>query len=214
VSKTQRDIITRELPYLDAKIKVIYNPLPEISHIDIEGDDFGYFGGPNFLKGFHTLCQALMHTSNINSKLPSIHATKFQSINEKLAETLRKLGFLLYGKLDNYEYEKLYKRVRAVIVPSIWNEPWGYVVVEALTRGRFLVTSSSGSIPEQVKGCNGVILCEPGNSKELAEAIQFVSGLDREEIIDFGFQNKEIYLKKFSDESTLRRFTSVCENLT
>jgi glycosyltransferase involved in cell wall biosynthesis len=214
VSKAQKNIITKVEPSLSAKIHVIYNPLPEPSYIDIEGNDFGYFGGLDFSKGFHILCKAMMHINRVNHKSTRIHATKFPDSDEQLIRSLGQLGILPYGKLDSDEYEKVYRQVRAVIVPSIWPEPWPYVVVEAIIRGRFIIASSTGGIPEQVEGCKGTLLFESGNHKQLAEAIEFVRSLNRETITDLGFQNKETFLKRFDDETTIRRFIGVYEHLT
>jgi len=214
VSKVQRDMIIKGEPSLRDKTCVIYNPLPEISCKETEGDDFGYYGGPNYLKGFHILYQAMMRISHTNRKAIKVHATKFASSSRQFAKSLSELGILLYGKLNNEEYDKLYRQIRAVIVPSIWCEPWPYVVVEAIIRGRFLIASSIGGIPEQVEGCKGALLFETGNYEQLAEAIESVRSLKRETIIDLGFQNKETFLKRFDNETTIRRFINVYENLT
>ena len=214
VSKVQRDMIIKGEPSLRDKTFVVYNPLPELSYVEMEGDDFGYFGGPNYLKGFHTLCHAMMHINHADRRVINTHATKFSSSFKHLAKSLSRLGILLYGKLDNDEYEKIYRQIRAVIVPSIWHEPWPYVVVEAIIKGRFVIASNIGGIPEQVEGCKGALLCETGNYKRLAEAIEFVRSSRRETIIDLGFQNKETFLKRFDNETTVRRFISVYEHLT
>ena len=214
VSKVQRDMIIKGEPSLRDKTYVIHNPLPELSCTEMEGDDFAYFGGPNYRKGFHILYQAMMRINHTNRRVTKIHATKFASSSKQLAKSLSGLGILLYGKLYNDEYEKLYRQIRAVIVPSIWHEPWPYVVVEAIIRGRFVIASSTGGIPEQVKGCKGALLFETGNYEQLAEAIEFVRSLKRETIVDLGFQNKETFLKRFDNETTIRRFIDVYENLT
>lgn len=214
VSKVQRDMIIKGEPSLRGKTYVIYNPLPEISRTEMEGDDFGYYGGPNYLKGFHILYQAMMRIKHTNRKAIKIHATKFASFSKQVAKSLSGKSILLYGKLNNEEYDKLYRQIRAVIVPSIWSEPWPYVVVEAIIRGRFVIASSIGGIPEQVEGCKGSLLFETGNYEQLAEALESVKSLERETIIDLGFQNKETFLKRFDNETTIKRFISVFDSLT
>ena len=213
VSKVQRKMIVEGVPSLGDKTSVIYNPLPPVSCIETEGDDFGYYGGPNRLKGFHTICQAMTHISHTNLEAIKIHGTKFINFSKKFTTLLSELGILLHGKLNTEEYDELYKQIRAVIVPSIWSEPWPYVVVEAIAKGRFLIASNIGGIPEQLEGCKGALLFESGNYKQLAEAIVYVNGLKRETVIDLGFQNKETFLKRFNNENTIRNFINVCEDL-
>ena len=213
VSKAQRDIVIKGEPSLRDKTYVIHNPIPELSYTEMEGDDFGYFGGPNYLKGFHTLYRALMYINNADQRVMKIHATKFLSSSKQFTKSLTRIGILPYGKLDNKEYKKLYRRVQAVIVPSTWHEPWPYVVVEALVQGRFVIASRVGGIPEQVEGCKGVMLFEAGNYNELADSMKFVAGLEKEKIVDLGFQNRETFLKRFDNESSLKGFIGVCERL-
>jgi glycosyltransferase involved in cell wall biosynthesis len=127
---------------------------------------------------------------------------------------LSELGFLLYNKLDKNELDKVYENIRAVVFPSIWYEPWPYVVVEALIKGRFIIASRIGGIQEQVDGCKGVILFEAGNPNELADAMSLVASLKREEIVDLGFKNREAFLRRFDNESTIKSFIGLCERLT
>lgn len=216
VSRLQREMIIDRAPYLRDKTFVIHNPLPELSHIEMKGDDFGYFGGPNYLKGFNTLYQAaiLMRKANQSANTQTkIHATKFFEASTQLHESPSNLGILLYGKLEEDGYKKLYGQIRAVIVPSIWHEPWPYVVVEAIIGGRFVVASRVGGIPEQLEGCKGALLCEPGNPRQLAEAIESVKCLNRETIVELGSQSRETFLKRFNNETTIKSFSSVCDSL-
>jgi len=213
VSKAQRNMITKCEPSLFEKTCVIYNPLPELSCIEMEGDDFGYFGGPNYLKGFRTLYQSMIDIKRSNLEL-KIQATRFSDCEEQLTESLHRLGFVLHEKLGEDEYEKLYKKIRSVIVPSLWHEPWPYVVVEAIIRGRFVIASRMGGIPEQVEGCESAMLCDPNNPKQLTEAIEFVRSLNRENITELGLKSRENFLKRFDNETTIRSFIGICEHLT
>jgi len=213
VSKSQKSIVVEKEPSLHKKLHIIYNPLPRLALSEMKGDDFGYFGGPDVLKGFRVLYQALSHLNRTGSRLMRIHSTKFQAHSEQVARTLSRLGFLLYNKLDKSELDKVYENIRAVVVPSVWHEPWPYVVVEALVQGRFVIASRVGGIPEQVEGCKGVMLFEAGDYNKLADSMEFVAGLDREKIADYGFQNRETFLRRFDNESSIKGFISVCEHL-
>jgi len=216
VSRAQRDIIVKYLPSLAAKVRVIYNPLPSLSPVEVNGDDFGYFGGSSYLKGFHVLLNALHYRRREGYKLVTVHATKFSKINERHVGLLGDLGFAVYGKLDSWEYDKVYRKIKAVVVPSIWHEPLPYVVAEAILRGRIVIASSVGGIPEQVDGCKGVFLLKPGNWRELERAIEEVSTLTKEAVIDLGMRNREVFHRKQKNENVLRNFVNtvaVCQSL-
>jgi len=209
VSKAHGELVTRRASYLSPKIHVIYNPLPELSYTRIHGDDFGYFGGPHRLKGFHVLRKALV---NAKDKRIRVHATNFTN-RTRVRFDLFSRQLLLYKRLDNLLFEKIWKQIRALIFPSIWHEPLPYVVSEAILRGRIVIASNIGGVPEQVVDCKGTFLCETGDHQQLAEALDFVRSLSRENIAELGLQNRETFLKKFDNKSVIRKFVSICEHL-
>ena len=125
VSKAQKSLF---LNHMDICVPsyVIYNPLPELSYIPLQGDNLGYFGGLSPLKGFYVLLKAW---SKVHYKRQArIYATKMGELAS--LESLKKIGILSYGRLDENSYEDVYRKIKAVIFPSIWQEPLPYVVLE------------------------------------------------------------------------------------
>jgi len=210
VSKTQEAILTKEDNSLKTKIRTIYNPLPDIPLSDIGGDDFGYFGGPNYLKGFHTLFRAV-DSINHNGWRINVHATNFSDAH---ACFLREKGFTFYGKLDENGYEKLFVQIRCVIVPSIVQETFSYVVVEALLRRRLVIASEIGAIPEVVSGCDGVWLFSAKDHEDLAEKMLYVKDLSKETVADLGMKNRETVQRKFCNQKTISAFIKVLSVLS
>jgi glycosyltransferase involved in cell wall biosynthesis len=212
VSNAQKNLLLKNRAYLPPKICVIYNPLPDITEYSLEfqGDDFGYFGGPNYLKGFPVLYKAATIVKNVKSV--RIHATNFSGINNQ-SGFLNSVGILVYGRLDPISYKDLYKKIRAVIVPSLWEEPLPYVVSEALISGRIVIASRVGGIPEQVAGCKGAFLFEAGDYKALAEIILHVKDLNKDKVVKLGMQNREFALKKFNSDKIAKSFISLLEKV-
>ncbi len=58
------------------------------------------------------------------------------------------------------------------VVPSIWPEPFGQVVVEAMICGKPVVASAIGGIPDVVVNDETGLLVEPGNVSALREALR------------------------------------------
>jgi glycosyltransferase involved in cell wall biosynthesis len=212
VSKAQKHLILKNHAILPSKVYVIYNPLPEITEtgLEMQGDDFGYFGGPSYMKGFHVLCKAAAFVKSI--KPVTIHATKFSNPS-KWSELPNHLGILTYGKLGHEEYRTLYKQIRAVIIPSVWAEPLPYVVSEAIMSGRIVIASRVGGIPEQVVGCEGTFLFEPGDYKALAKDILYVRSLSKEKTVELGVKNREFIVKKFNNEKIVGEFTDLLKKV-
>jgi glycosyltransferase involved in cell wall biosynthesis len=65
-------------------------------------------------------------------------------------------------------------RCLALVAPSIWPEPFGIVVAEALAAGRPVVASAIGGIPELVRDRREGLLVPPGDVAALTRALHRV----------------------------------------
>ena len=76
---------------------------------------------------------------------------------ENAANQLEGLEWL--GELPHSEVVDLMGRASVVLVPSLWEEPFGRTVIEAFARGTPVVASDQGALPELVRhGVNGLIV--------------------------------------------------------
>lgn len=207
VSKAQKDIIGGHDTSFREKAHVIYNPLPELSTIEIEGDGFGYFGGPDYLKGYGALCHAAGLLTCQKTHTTRIHATSFP---KEEIRALNHSSIAFYKRLNAEEMQKLYRQIKAVIFPSLTAEPLPYTVSEALLRGRVIIASEVGGIPEQVEGCKGAFLFEAGNHHRLAEILEEANSLSKETMTDLGLQNREAFTRNFNNEKTIHDFINLC----
>lgn len=62
-------------------------------------------------------------------------------------------------------------RALALVVPSVWQEPFGIVVAESLSAGRPVVASDIGGIPEIVRDGSEGLLVPPGDVDALRAAL-------------------------------------------
>lgn len=65
-----------------------------------------------------------------------------------------------------------WKRSLIAIVPSVWPEPFGMVVIEAMSAGRPVIASQIGGIPEIVAAEKTGLLVPPGDPMSLRHAIE------------------------------------------
>jgi glycosyltransferase involved in cell wall biosynthesis len=63
-----------------------------------------------------------------------------------------------------------------VVVPSVWAEPFGRVVIEAMATGRPALASRVGGIPEILKGEFDRFLVEPSDPASLADGLRGLMG--------------------------------------
>jgi glycosyltransferase involved in cell wall biosynthesis len=55
------------------------------------------------------------------------------------------------------DVDPVLQQMAVVLVPSIWLEAWGMVVVEAMLRGIPVVVSDAGGLPEACLGAGAVL---------------------------------------------------------
>jgi len=82
----------------------------------------------------------------------------------------------LLGYLPPERIREILVRSGLLVAPSIWQEPLGLVVLEAMACGVPVVASSVGGIPEIVQHNANGLLVEPGDPDALARAMNLVLG--------------------------------------
>jgi glycosyltransferase involved in cell wall biosynthesis len=73
------------------------------------------------------------------------------------------------------EMRSVYSRASVVVVPSLWEEAFGRVVVEAHANGIPVIASSVGGIPEAL-GDGGLLLAPEAPAEDWARAVESVLG--------------------------------------
>jgi len=81
----------------------------------------------------------------------------------------RPLGWRSHGSLP-----RLYAKARAVVVPSIWDEPFGMVALEAMATGRPVCAARVGGLQDIVAHTKTGFLFDRGNSAELSRALELL----------------------------------------
>lgn len=86
------------------------------------------------------------------------------------AQLDQKVHFL--GIKRGEELVNLLQQAKIVVVPSLWEEPFGIVALEAMACGCIVIASNIGGLPEAVGNCGE--LFEPGNHLDLANKIKMI----------------------------------------
>lgn len=112
------------------------------------------------------------------------------------------------GNLSGEEKRIALANARAVIVPSIWWEPFGLVVYEAYEYGRPVLAARSGGLAEIVRdGVTGQ-LHEPANSHDLASQVLEMEQ-NSEHSVRWGLAGRSWLEKHASVEQWLEQFKKV-----
>lgn len=124
---------------------------------------------------------------------------------ESLVKELNLKNVRFFGFIDNHDLIKLYYRADVCVVPSVWDEPLGLVVLEAMATKTPVVVTRKGGIPLAVKeGVNGFFV-RPRNSKEIAEKVNILLKDDALRI-KMGNKARQTIVERFTWEKVAHRY--------
>ncbi len=128
-------------------------------------------------------------------------------------ETLKKLSepikdkIYFTGYIDYKEIVYLYNLAKVIILPSMWDEPAGMTIIEAMACKKPVITTNSGGIPEYT-GRDSCILLE--RNEKIVENIAFYiqklildidlsNQISEKSYIKATYYNKDFYYKQLLD---------------
>lgn len=137
-----------------------------------------YFGRLSREKGVSTLIKAIKKTNKhliILGTGPIEEELKELVKKENLENQVELLGFKSGLELDNY-----IEQAKVVALPSEWYENGPYSAMEALAKGKPLIVSNLGGLPELVEDKKNGFIFEAGNVDDLADKIDSIYKLNEE----------------------------------
>jgi glycosyltransferase involved in cell wall biosynthesis len=111
----------------------------------------------------------------------------------------------LIDYLSGRELIDFYYRADVFVAPSVWDEPLGLTILEAMAAKCPVVVTRKGGIPLLVKGGYNGIFVKPRNSSEIAQACNKI--LTNEELMEkMGENARKTVLEKFTWDKTALKF--------
>ena len=195
-------------------------PLPRNPFMLTEKDFvIAYSGRLKKEKGILQLIQAIKQVKEIvklklliigasaygKDKEPTKYIRQLEEESEPIKDKVIFTGFINYDQMPSY-----LKMADIAVVPSMWEEPFGLTVVEALAAGLPLITTRSGGIPEI---CGGVatIIDRENIVENLAAAILdlYNHPEKREQMAAAGLERA----KQFDKDSYAKNFFKALEGI-
>ncbi|KQV84249.1 glycosyltransferase [Rhizobium sp. Root1220] len=129
---------------------------------------FGFIGVHDPVKGLDTLALAahrLVNNSNVGFVIAGHAKSDYsKSLPQKFPkENTRFLGWT--------KPEEFFPHIDVLVVPSLFREPFGRVVIEAFAQGVPVIGARSGGIPESIEPGTDGYLFDPGDEVALAALI-------------------------------------------
>ncbi len=210
ISAAQRDLLA-ELNLTPERVFVRHNLIPRRSmpHTDPEHSVL-YAGRLDEAKGVRVLMAAwdqYLRKGGENPLSLVIAGTGVLQA-EVAAWAASRPSVRLAGHVTDDQAASLMSKSRAVILPSIWAEPFGLVAVEAMAAGTACVASDHAALPELIThGVDGTLV-PPGDPGALAAAIADVRTRP-EAYAAYGVAARETYQKKFDPEQNIDQLLGI-----
>lgn len=112
------------------------------------------------------------------------------------------------GSLPSGQVRQEMSHASAVVVPSIWYETFGLVVIEAFACGTPVIVSRIGALAALVRDGETGLLFEPGNPRDLADKIAWALAHPAE-MSAMGQRARTQYEAEFSAEVNYRRLMEI-----
>ena len=112
----------------------------------------------------------------------------------------------LYGYRPDREL--LLEAADICVVPSVWDEAFGLAALEAMARGKPVVATAVGGIPEVIQAGATGLLVPPADEARLAAAMASLL-TDRAAATRIGFYARDAVATRFTAEIQLARLTEL-----
>ena len=167
-------------------------------------------------KGHKYLLQAvkLLKDKGMVQKLPYFliegHGSLLEPLEQYVAQ--QKLGDCVRFVKGEKNISNLMNAIDLLVLPSINNEDFPNVVLEAMGWGKPVVASNICGIPEQIENMKSGILVEPKDVEGLQAAISQL--LENPSLLQsMGERGREIFNKRFLASIAVRNYTELYEGI-
>lgn len=133
--------------------------------------NFMYAGSVTETKGIKPMLEAFMQT-RMNCNLYICGTGNLLDYVKACAKKDDRIKVM--GKLKPAELGQIYKKSDIMLVPSLWAEPFGRVVIEAAKYGLYVIGSNNGGIPEIINTLKCGCICNPVDIDKFKEILEKV----------------------------------------
>ena len=172
----------------------------------LEEQYFLFVGRLEKLKGLQTLISVFRHYHR--AQLLIAGTGNYESRLRQLAEGSTNVRFL--GYLSGRQLQTLYRQAVAVLVPSIWFEVFGQVIIEAFRQQTPVIARNLGGMPDIISESGGGFVYDA--EEELVTAMdQLLTNLSYRR--ELGLSGYRAYKQMWTPEAHLERYFALIRDL-
>jgi len=173
-------------------------------------------------KGLHLLVQAFRELvergagDGVRLRVAGYLGERDRAYHEGLVEQVQEWGLAdrvdFVGEVDRAQKIDFLHSLHVLSVPTVYREPKGLFVLEALANGVPVIQPGHGSFPEMIKQLGGGVLFAPGDVRALTDALE---GMMRDpgRRIELGMQGMEAVRRERGDVAMAGRTIEAYERV-
>jgi len=187
---------------IEVKANFVADPLQQTTRTTTARPGFALFVGriseekgiKTLLQAWSTLTdQALLKVAGAGPLEAMLHGTK---------------NVAVLGRQTPTEVSDLMRQAAFLVMPSIWYEPFGLVLIEALAHGLPVLASRLGSMVDIIEDGKTGLLFEPGNPQDLADKVQWLIEHPAE-CRRMGENARTVYLANYTPEHNYQQLLAI-----
>lgn len=139
-----------------------------------------YFGRFSNEKGIMTLLKA-QKAMGCKYRLVVVGAGPIQDQLKEYVEENHLTNTELPGPIYGERMDEIIEKAKIVVVPSEWYENCPYALLQSLAKGKAVIASRIGGLPELIEDGKTGFLFEPGNETDLVQKIEKVMSMNEDQ---------------------------------
>lgn len=169
--------------------------------------NFIYAGSIVDVKGVGVLLEAFCRTSKVKGSLTICGNGPMARTVEEMSHTDKRIRYL--GSLSKDDLIKEYDNADVIIVPSLWAEPFGRVVIEGAAHGLVVIGSNQGGIPEIINTLQCGLIW---NTTDKSSLTRLIEQINNEEVSKY--QDHVLYsIGQYSLDRQIQQYLSLYSSL-
>lgn len=172
--------------------------------------NFIFIGALDKHKGIDILLESFYKNKNSDIRLHIAGKGNLEELVKNYVEIDNRIVY--HGFLNENEKEELILNCDVMVVPSVWYEPFGRVVIEAYKYGLPVIVTNMGGLPEIVEDeKTGFIIKEKLTIDEMSKALDYY--INNKKIIGNMLPSCKLILEKFELKLQIDNFVKIYNDL-
>lgn len=198
-------------------IPVIYNGV-NISDFEYSDNDEGYLlflGRMTKEKGIHDFLELAQKDEIRKYYIIGKGEKEYEDLARNISNERNNIKYLDFLPRLSKEWLEILKKAKALIMPVLWNEPFGLVAIEAMACGVPVLAYNNGALPEIVmEGETGYLIDSNKRIEGLFEAVTKLFSLSHEQYLTMRQKARKRVVDNFTSEKMATEYEKLYYQIT